>query len=614
MVLLTLGLLIASVVPLAAGQEERAAGFLWTRQFGTPGGDDGRGVAVDATGVYVAGFTLGALPNQTSAGGMDAFLRKYDLDGRELWTRQFGSLATDAAFGVTIDASGVYVVGETQGALPNQTAAGGTDAFVRKYDTDGNHVWTRQFGTPSEDIPYAGAADATGVYVVGMTGGVLPNQTSAGGADGFVRKYDQDGNELWTRQFGIAGDEWAFGIAAGPSGVYVAGEVRGPNETGVWNVDAFVRKYSGNGTHLWTERFGTPGEDRGIAVAVDSSAVYIAGLADNGDAFLQKRNLDGDLLWTDSFGTAAFEGAKAVAVYASRIYLAGSTTGSLARENADGDADAFLRRYNPEGAALWTLQFGSSAAEDGASGVAAGPLGVYVTGHTFGFLLGGARAGDEADAYVVRTAETPDPPADPGARAGDGEAVLAWGPSPFDGGQPVDSYAIYRGENSSALSLIAVVDGASRNFTDRTVRNNVTYFYRFAARNQIGEGPWSDLVQATPRAPPLLLILTPREVLTNDPNVVIEGRTEADATVEINGQDIPVDVDGTFRWSSTLPDGCHEFLIVARNPIGLESSAIVTITVDTRTPLLLLLGLGAIAVFGGAVLFAGFRRWTRRAK
>jgi len=48
---------------------------------------------VDASGVYVSGYAVGALPGQTNAGGGDAFLRKYDVNGNEVWTRQFGAQA-----------------------------------------------------------------------------------------------------------------------------------------------------------------------------------------------------------------------------------------------------------------------------------------------------------------------------------------------------------------------------------------------------------------------------------------------------------------------------------------------------------------------------------------
>lgn len=90
-------------------------------------------------------------------------MRKYDTNGNILWTRQFGSGALDQAFGVAVDSNGnSYVAGFTDFVLPGETSAGLEDAFVRKYDTNGNIVWTRQFGTSQSDQAFAVAADSAG--------------------------------------------------------------------------------------------------------------------------------------------------------------------------------------------------------------------------------------------------------------------------------------------------------------------------------------------------------------------------------------------------------------------------------------------------------------------
>jgi hypothetical protein len=76
--------------------------------------------------------------------------RREPASAQGIWSRQFGSPAHDAATSVAVDAVGdTYVAGWTSGALPGQVFAGGPrDAFIRRYDTDGNVAWTRQFGTP----------------------------------------------------------------------------------------------------------------------------------------------------------------------------------------------------------------------------------------------------------------------------------------------------------------------------------------------------------------------------------------------------------------------------------------------------------------------------------
>jgi hypothetical protein len=128
-----LAIMIVMAVPISASFAHGQA-VEWTRQFDTSGFDAAYGVAVDATGVYVVGITEGA------PGSIDAFIRKYDLNGAEQRTRKFGTGDYAAAYGVAVDATGVYVVGVTGGAVPATY-----DAFVCKYDSGGTPVWTQQF-------------------------------------------------------------------------------------------------------------------------------------------------------------------------------------------------------------------------------------------------------------------------------------------------------------------------------------------------------------------------------------------------------------------------------------------------------------------------------------
>ena len=129
--------ILASIIFLVAGlalvPTAHAQGIVWIRQFGTSSEDRAHGISVDASGIYVVGRTGGTLPGQTSAGGSDVFVRKYDVNGNEIWTRQFGTSIFDSPRGISVDASGIYAAGRTDGTLPGQTSAGGHhDAFVAK--------------------------------------------------------------------------------------------------------------------------------------------------------------------------------------------------------------------------------------------------------------------------------------------------------------------------------------------------------------------------------------------------------------------------------------------------------------------------------------------------
>src|SRR5262245_2712745 len=217
---IAVSLLIASV-------PARAQSIEWARQFGTNTVDEAHAVAKGPSGVYVTVVTNGTFPGQTSLapGDRDVFVSRYDEQGNAVWSRQFGSVPVqqEEGTGVATDQTGVYVVGWTLGILPGQTSAGDTDAFIRKYDFNGNVLWTRQFGSPAQDFAYAVAVDGTGVYVVGETQGNIVTGTAGTGADAFIRRYDANGTAVWTRQFGSVDTDTAYGVATDGTGIYVTG-------------------------------------------------------------------------------------------------------------------------------------------------------------------------------------------------------------------------------------------------------------------------------------------------------------------------------------------------------------------------------------------------------
>jgi len=398
----------------------------WTRQFGadiSATDDVASAVDADADGnVYVGGHTTGTLPGQADGGGddVDAYVRKYDSSGTELWTHQFGTSLSDQVRGVSADADGnVYVAGSTENALPGQVIAGFHDAFVRKYDSNGTVLWTRQFGSLAIDVATGVSVDGSDVYVAGKASGVLPGQVSAGL---FVRKYNSEGTEIWTRLFGILSRQQLSGVAADASGVYVVGETGSVGAVGVslGGQDAFVRKYDNDGNVLWTRQFGTGGHDQAFSVAADGSDVYVAGLTtgtlpgqaaggcDNclvADAFVRKYDSSGTELWTRQFGTSLNDSAGGVAVDATGLYVTGKTDGTLPGQVSAGSTDAFVRKYDGVGTELWTHQFGTSASDE-ARGVSADVSGVYAAGETSGTLPGQVSAGGR-DAYVIKLSQAP---------------------------------------------------------------------------------------------------------------------------------------------------------------------------------------------------------------
>lgn len=203
-------------------------GTSWSSSFGSDAKDYANAIALDSAGdSYITGLTRGALYGNTYGGGNDAFLMKIDADGALVWAKQWSDDKQNQAHAVTLDGNGnIYVVGRTE---DNADPDGGGDrehAFLVKFDTQGNRLWSKNWGVPEHwGIGYAVAVDTAGnIFAAGITSGAFEGNTSAGDADIFVTMFDADGTLLWTRQFGTDAWDQTYTIALDGKGhVFTAG-------------------------------------------------------------------------------------------------------------------------------------------------------------------------------------------------------------------------------------------------------------------------------------------------------------------------------------------------------------------------------------------------------
>jgi hypothetical protein len=408
---------IAAALTIPAGTASYATPTVsvqtaWTRQMGSTTFDEGWNVAADASGAFVVGEVGGPIPGQDHLGGLDAFVRRYSQGGRIQWTRQFGTAQSDSATGVALHGSAVYVAGSTSGQLGDTVSDGFHDAFVRRYSSDGAVVWTRQFGSDNDDRAQSVSVSAAGVYVGGRTSGTILGQESAGTQDAFVRLYGHDGSVKWTHQFGTGDQDAVIGLAATPSGVYVAGSVGGSlmGQTHLGGVDAFLRRYDDQGNIEWTRQFGTAAADMAVSVSVGSSGLYVGGWTEGAlpgqthaglsDTFLRRYSTGGAVSWTRQVGGTGYDYLTDVAASPTGVYASGSTPTTIYGQSSNGGIDAFISRHSATGALVWARQFGTTSGE-AARAITGSVAGVYVVGSTQGTFSGQTPSGS-MDAFTAR--------------------------------------------------------------------------------------------------------------------------------------------------------------------------------------------------------------------
>jgi hypothetical protein len=332
---------------------DRAGRVLWTRQFGTAGQDHAIGVAADAGGLTVVGVTDGSFSGGAGTPGVkDVFLRRYDRAGHVLWTRQFGTAADEDAGAVAAGGGGIVVVGTTWGALEGTNAVDDPDAFVRLYSRTGAVVWTRQFGTDASDVGSSVAIDGAGITVGGGTDGDLAGPNAGPYTDAFLRRFDLLGQAVWTRQWGQEGDDQALSVAADGTGVTAVGYTHA-DAAGDKPSQAFIRRYDRAGNLKWGRTFGTRNSEVAWGVAADGQALTVTGYTYGSldgrnkgsfDVFVRRYDRSGAKVWGHQFGTTGADLGMGVAADGAGFTVIGHTTGSLARTNK-GELDVFVRRF-----------------------------------------------------------------------------------------------------------------------------------------------------------------------------------------------------------------------------------------------------------------------------
>jgi hypothetical protein len=294
------------------------------------------------------------------------------------------------------------------------------DSFVVKYNSNGELLWVRQI-TGGSAVVGTCAADSEGnLFVAGDTAsshtliGTNVLSTAGGPGDAFVVKYDPNGNVLWARQIGGNGNEIASHIAVDDdNNAVIAGRFSSTNlligtNSLTWsgadpnsNLDAFVAKFSGSGDPLWARQIKTSHSLTPRLGIDQQNNIYITdafvGSADFGDfvltnsgspsitsSFLAKYDSTGKALWAQ---TAAEPMVNDMAVDSQGdSYLVGTYTsptllvGGITLTSQGGLFESWLAKFDNAGNLAWVSPIGSPG-DDNVMNVALDKVGnCYVFG------------------------------------------------------------------------------------------------------------------------------------------------------------------------------------------------------------------------------------------
>jgi hypothetical protein len=315
-----------------------------------------------------------------------------------------GGASLDYGTALAVDASGnAYFTGFVTNDPSNE------DAFLNKWDADGNFIWANIVAGPGHDVNHAVALDEDGnVYVSGAfsdtvefdAGNNAGDLTSAGSTDAFVVKYDSAGGFVWVKGVGGTSDEGAHGMTVDGNGnIYLTGIYAGTvdfdpsgsvsNFTSAGFADVFVVKLDGDGNFIWAKSMGGAAGENSFDIAVDANGNvfttgYFNGTADfdpgagtsnltsngQGDIFLSKLDNSGNFLWARRAGEMEFDTGTEVTVDGNgNAYLSGYVNFNI-----------LITKWDPDGNLLWTNVMGGPGVDAAYGTTLDQYANVYITG------------------------------------------------------------------------------------------------------------------------------------------------------------------------------------------------------------------------------------------
>ena len=348
---------------------------------------------------------------------------------------------------------GGYVAAGLTGAI----GFGQEDVYLVKTNDRGDTLWTKTYGTPSNG-EFAKAVVQTrdsGYAVLGYT-----ESYGAGAADVYLIKTDVNGDTLWTKTYGGAGNDDGASIQETEDGGFII--VGNSRSFGAGEWDVYLIKTDSKGDTLWTKTYGDQYNAEAASVQKTSDKGYVivgntyGFKADYMDVYLIKVDSLGNLQWQKTYdgpenGNESGDFGTAVQQTQDGGYVITGGKGAVFTESFKGQT--WLLKTNSIGDTLWTKYFGKINEDDSRGN----DVKQCADG---GYVLAGTRYTNETslDVFLVRTNAVGDTlwTKTIGSREGNAEKGLSINVNK-DGSYIVSGYA-YEKDNWHQVYLIKMLD------------------------------------------------------------------------------------------------------------------------------------------------------------
>ena len=277
----------------------------------------------------------------------DLLVMKIDTLGNVLWHKTYGGILDEEGTKIVeCGPEGGYAVCgyscTNNDGMPNW--------YMMRIDTHGNKVWDKEFGMSADDRALSIANTSDGGFVIT---GYLGNANGNAQKIMWIIKLDQDGNDIWVREF--EHNMWTCGTAimeTSDSMIVAAGYTRAYTIT---DYDVLTVKCTADGDTVWTRTFGNEDWQEATDIVETFDGSYVVGgfnmsnSKDQSSFLMLKYDRRGDLIWHNSFKRRSQDYAKSIAETHDHGILLAGTTFSLGK----GWDMAVLKMKNVENTELF---------------------------------------------------------------------------------------------------------------------------------------------------------------------------------------------------------------------------------------------------------------------
>ena len=180
------------------------------------------------------------------------------------------------------------------------------DSFLLKTDSLGNVIWSKTYGWTTDERPWKIRATNDGNYIFAGSTNWGPGINNI-----YIGKIDSVGNHLFRKWVGGSGIDQATDLGATTNGGFIIAGIT--NSFGAGESEYILINFDSNGDTLWTKTFGWAGQEECYAVSQTTDGGFImAGYSTMNPgliphACLVKTDSIGNFSWMKSYSGTDFD-------------------------------------------------------------------------------------------------------------------------------------------------------------------------------------------------------------------------------------------------------------------------------------------------------------------